>query len=107
RTYLITLPPPSSSPLFPYTTLFRSHRRPFPAKARVSKRRNRIDPGAGPPGHAGDSIDALVGAKPAGGRRGRTKSHGPRHSRYARSEEHTSELQSRVDLVCRLLSEKQ
>src|SRR5207247_4092380 len=28
------------------------------------------------------------------------------HIRYVRSEEHTSELQSRVDLVCRLLLEK-
>src|SRR5699024_11755073 len=28
------------------------------------------------------------------------------HSRYPRSEEHTSELQSRFDLVCRLLLEK-
>src|SRR5438067_4694762 len=28
------------------------------------------------------------------------------NSRYARSEEHTSELQSRFDLVCRLLLEK-
>src|SRR6266849_11095841 len=31
---------------------------------------------------------------------------GPRTARSPRSEEHTSELQSRVDLVCRLLLEK-
>src|SRR5437868_9803630 len=30
----------------------------------------------------------------------------PRYARNARSEEHTSELQSRFDLVCRLLLEK-
>src|SRR5690349_21890468 len=33
-------------------------------------------------------------------------SHGPRTLRASRSEEHTSELQSRRDLVCRLLLEK-
>src|SRR5438105_7109498 len=32
--------------------------------------------------------------------------HGRRRQRGDRSEEHTSELQSRVDLVCRLLLEK-
>src|SRR5207247_3070958 len=31
---------------------------------------------------------------------------GRRHTHRLRSEEHTSELQSRVDLVCRLLLEK-
>src|SRR5438105_7828781 len=38
------------------------------------------------------------------GRAGRSQRSGPRLA--ARSEEHTSELQSRVDLVCRLLLEK-
>src|SRR5699024_11660651 len=33
-------------------------------------------------------------------------SHKTDYSRYTRSEEHTSELQSRFDLVCRLLLEK-
>src|SRR5438105_10525552 len=42
----------------------------------------------------------------AGGRRVRLR-RAPRHARgRRRSEEHTSELQSRVDLVCRLLLEK-
>src|SRR5215475_14985328 len=36
---------------------------------------------------------------------GRSTVH-PRHEDYARSEEHTSELQSRENLVCRLLLEK-
>src|SRR3989442_3762712 len=73
---------PPRSTLFPYTTLFRSR----------------------------DSRDV---ARPS-------RSDGPRHARYAaacppeigmkdilfRSEEHTSELQSRPHLVCRLLLEK-
>src|SRR2546429_3227458 len=64
---------PPRSTLFPYTTLFRSHRQLLPLG-------------------------------------------GPRHSRNphqdqqpapeTRSEEHTSELQSRLHLVCRLLLEK-
>src|SRR5699024_11605517 len=32
--------------------------------------------------------------------------HSPHHLRFCRSEEHTSELQSRFDIVCRLLLEK-
>src|SRR5437773_8756897 len=80
--------PPPSSTLFPYTTLFRS----------------------APP--------AARGARP-GARRGRGESHRPaamgqlgdgrlRRPRRGRrrSEEHTSELQSHHDLVCRLLLEK-
>src|SRR2546430_10249039 len=75
---------PPRSTLFPYTTLFRScgaccSRRPILPSVRAG-RRNRSS-GATPP----------------------TKSHlhvGPR------SEEHTSELQSQSNLVCRLLLEK-
>src|SRR5258707_2735289 len=72
---------PPRSTLFPYTTLFRS-------------RRVR-DPRLGPFG--------LPGRPRAGARSGR-----PRDARRqpGRSEEHTSELQSRQYLVCRLLLEK-
>src|SRR5690348_18166356 len=78
---------PPRSTLFPYTTLFRSDRDAFPELCRS--------------------------------RRGRVRS--KRHSRHrpagscvgrswiisrVRSEEHTSELQSPVHLVCRLLLEK-
>src|SRR3712207_6906711 len=79
---------PPRSTLFPYTTLFRSHgvhlgRRP--AGARRTRRRG---------ADQGDQ------GRPAGrGRRGRAR-------RLTRSEEHTSELQSRQYLVCRLLLEK-
>src|SRR2546421_3192738 len=70
---------PPRSTLFPYTTLFRS----------------------------GVGGDARVGKQPlqlAGSRTVEAELHGRRHA--VRSEEHTSELQSRSDLVCRLLLEK-
>src|SRR2546421_8635462 len=72
---------PPRSTLFPYTTLFRSRRlRARPRPARASR---------APPAGAGSAC------------RRPWPSRAP-----ARSEEHTSELQSRSDLVCRLLLEK-
>src|SRR5207302_8571587 len=92
--FLITRLPPRST-LFPYTTLFRSH-----------PRRRRRDDGA--------QLDAepkrRPGAdRPRAGRRGQPGDldrRADRRRRPARSEEHTSELQSRENLVCRLLLEK-
>src|SRR5690348_17488204 len=83
--FLMIRPPPRST-LFPYTTLFRSH------AARALRRADR---------------DPHVGRGPARARaRGhRLRRHARRHRR-PRSEEHTSELQSPVHLVCRLLLEK-
>src|SRR5438067_12274183 len=75
--FLMIRRPPRST-LFPYTTLFRSGRWPPPSRCRLR-----------PPRRA-----------PC---RGRPEA--PRRRRR-RSEEHTSELQSRFDLVCRLLLEK-
>src|SRR5688500_19895339 len=84
----ITIPPPPSSPLFPYTTLFRS--RP------VQRRASREMPAAP------DQRDAIVQRPrlilPELVRRVQP--------RDPRSEEHTSELQSPCNLVCRLLLEK-
>src|SRR3712207_7973973 len=94
---------PPRSTLFPYTTLFRSVDDGVrPGAARVP------DPGhPGPrPGRAGAGAHlGLAGVGPRGdpgaaARRGRRRG-GP-----ARSEEHTSELQSRPYLVCRLLLAK-
>src|SRR2546422_4996909 len=68
---------PPRSTLFPYTTLFRS-------VAKVEKETG--DNGAGASAHKREN-DADDGEK-------------------RRSEEHTSELQSRLHLVCRLLLEK-
>src|SRR2546422_1741161 len=77
---------PPRSTLFPYTTLFRS--RGF----RRHAGRGAVLPL--PPGRASRSGAVAVGEK------------GPRVGRGLRSEEHTSELQSRLHLVCRLLLEK-
>src|SRR5438874_7153660 len=97
------LPPPPSSTLFPYTTLFRSDERPRPARERanhgrfVLKARDARET-AIPPAL---SIRSLVG-----GRRSARNPNGTLLNPKQRSEEHTSELQSRRDLVCRLLLEK-
>src|SRR3712207_7216232 len=86
---------PPRSTLFPYTTLFRS---------RVSGK------GSGLPAHFPHSARARAG-RPYHKRRtlrNGTSSHilSGRGREPARSEEHTSELQSRQYLVCRLLLEK-
>src|SRR2546428_8526590 len=78
---------PPRSTLFPYTTLFRSRRA---AAAEVGALARAAQPGA----------QENRGA--ARGRPGRLVAAG----RNSRSEEHTSELQSRSDLVCRLLLEE-
>src|SRR3712207_7882755 len=91
---------PPRSTLFPYTTLFRS---PVPDAVLVRVHGDRDAPLLRAVGQVPDA-DRLV---PAGGRgRGqppavRAEGHG-----HDRSEEHTSELQSRQYLVCRLLLEK-
>src|SRR5690606_42104302 len=80
---------PPSSTLFPYTTLFRSVPPRRPAHA--------LDGAAplGRPGRPGPRRPAApLPAAP------------PRPPVRPRSEEHTSELQSRENLVCRLLLEK-
>src|SRR3712207_8100638 len=77
------------STLFPYTTLFRS--------AQGS-------PGARDP--SGPRHTARVAVNQAAIRRKRSPCLGPSRCPMVRSEEHTSELQSRQYLVCRLLLEK-
>src|SRR2546421_9176207 len=83
---------PPRSTLFPYTTLFRS---------RWCQRL----------GGRGDAVEVHVDLERQPLYRHRHRQHhfGRRpgsRSRSTRSEEHTSELQSRSDLVCRLLLEK-
>src|SRR5437762_8149665 len=86
------IPRPPRPTLFPYTTLFRSRGAARRAvRARVPARAARS--AAGP---AGDRAE-----RPARGGRARDRAHPG-----ARSEEHTSELQSPMYLVCRLLLEK-
>src|SRR5437868_8511577 len=79
---------PPTSTLFPYTTLFRSRPREQ-ARDRLELR------WLGLVGRAGDRELGVVEI--------RTRA---RERQRLRSEEHTSELQSRFDLVCRLLLEK-
>src|SRR5690349_22739482 len=85
---------PPRSTLFPYTTLFRSH----PCRAKGLSHR---DPGRSIRGRRPGRGRFHASGSPHGRREGGAPRHGPR-----RSEEHTSELQSRRDLVCRLLLEK-
>src|SRR2546422_4509262 len=84
---------PPRSTLFPYTTLFRSHVR---LRLHAAGRWERV----GTRGVFGTGD----GAQPDCGRPGRVRHGGG--DRRGRSEEHTSELQSRLHLVCRLLLEK-
>src|SRR5687768_17741077 len=79
---------PPRSTLFPYTTLFRSARR----RAAVAA--------------AGRRYGAIDGSRCRNLRDRRARATDPGESRPLRSEEHTSELQSRLHLVCRLLLEK-
>src|SRR5690349_3586174 len=98
--------PHRRSPLFPYTTLFRSHQH-----ARAHRARARVDARAGltrlterTRDRAAARVDA-VAVRGALLRRAARAARTRRHAdaAFTRSEEHTSELQSRRDLVCRLL----
>src|SRR5438874_3151249 len=83
--FSLMIPPPPSSTLFPYTTLFRS-----------VEHADVVAQDLAPP----DLVERLELGRVV---------EGPGHPldvRPSRSEEHTSELQSRRDLVCRLLLEK-
>src|SRR2546426_8285442 len=84
---------PPRSTLFPYTTLFRS---------RLRRARNAtpwIEPGIAIP-HSAFCIPHFGEVGMSGGMRNGNTRFDPR------SEEHTSELQSPCNLVCRLLLEK-
>src|SRR5207249_7584708 len=97
----LMLPQPPRSTLFPYTTLFRS----IP---QVEGLFLKIRPETGP------QVLCFTEAGVVGGKIG-MNSEGiglainglvSNRDNWERSEEHTSELQSRFDLVCRLLLEK-
>src|SRR5262245_63397697 len=92
------IPRPPRSTLFPYTTLFRSdHDRTPGDQAEFFIGRDPIRPIVCSRTERGpDSLDEHRRLRPKG----------DRHRWPARSEEHTSELQSLRHLVCRLLLEK-
>src|SRR5699024_12782636 len=98
-------PPPPTPPLCPYTTLFRSHRPHGRDQPHPGPYRRPLAGPHGPPGRE-EGRTHPPGRRMAHPRprlRGRPhRTAGQEH----RSEEHTSELQSRFDLVCRLLLEK-
>src|SRR5688572_31579202 len=92
---------PPRSTLFPYTTLFRSLLSGFNPAQLVESDAGRLLTALGRPVNA-DTLDqispwrytAAISADAAAAKEGK------------RSEEHTSELQSQSNLVCRLLLEK-
>src|SRR5256886_8805131 len=89
---------PPRSTLFPYTTLFRSVSRFFGSS--VASMPNK-------PGSPGVYENAAMwNARPASSRTRRYRRELRPSPRIVRSEEHTSELQSQSNLVCRLLLEK-
>src|SRR5438874_4660994 len=92
--FLILRRPPRST-LFPYTTLFRSEDVPIFER----------DPRSDQHRRAHGRAQRLVDDATAVDRVRREPDREPAEPR-PRSEEHTSELQSRRDLVCRLLLEK-
>src|SRR2546422_3597047 len=87
---------PPRSTLFPYTTLFRSRavlahlRNDTPEENQAREKGLKFWP-------TNPRVDHLIGKK---------LSQKYRFEEGSRSEEHTSELQSRLHLVCRLLLEK-
>src|SRR5690348_17860247 len=89
------MPRPPTSTLFPYTTLFRSQFKDLdPGNYRISAARNgfaRMEYGSRALNRPGTVVNIRAGQQMAD---------------VSRSEEHTSELQSPVHLVCRLLLEK-
>src|SRR5688572_32572821 len=91
------IPPPPRSTLFPYTTLFRS--------VRMQRESNRALADLAWPQHPW--IASSVGLPTLVIGAGRDAFFPlPMIEEAARSEEHTSELQSQSNLVCRLLLEK-
>src|SRR5699024_11920081 len=95
--FLFMIAPPPTPTLFPYTTLFRSYRKKKNCWRQDIRKGEYLTGCLGAVGAAvltallfyRSTVAALVLLLPVG-----------------RSEEHTSELQSRFDLVCRLLLEK-
>src|SRR5438093_2379122 len=86
--FFLTLPPPPRPTLFPYTTLFRS---PSPSVGWTERQCTSLE--IVDPSDRKAKLPELPRRPPGA----------PSHER---SEEHTSELQSLTNLVCRLLLEK-
>src|SRR3712207_7755710 len=92
---------PPRSTLFPYTTLFRSYKAAPEHGAAPNTVLHQLDGGSSS-GRTADSDSASLGSNPSPP----TIPNQALSPLRGRSEEHTSELQSRQYLVCRLLLEK-
>src|SRR5438034_2052256 len=93
---------PARSPLFPYTTLFRST-----SSASAMGCPWKLPPeSTSSPNTSGLSVAALSSVATSRSANANASPTAPRTCGVQRSEEHTSELQSHSDLVCRLLLEK-
>src|SRR5204862_2743652 len=102
--FFLLLPRPPISTPFPYTTLFRSHAAMRGALCRLRSERESRWKTRRLPDSGGLPALPLATASATGLQ---SSSAAPAKDRLLlRSEEHTSELQSRRDLVCRLLLEK-
>src|SRR5687768_18089150 len=95
-------PRPPRSTLFPYTTLFRSRRGGAEKLHGARQGSRQLRP------NSLDTSDRSLGEalRPDAGFAGECRKSPRRICPWTRSEEHTSELQSRLHLVCRLLLEK-
>src|SRR5438132_2680747 len=91
--------PPPRSTLFPYTTLFRSVLHHTDGLRQMEKHARGLDGNE-------RKMHAVIEVPQAAFERGRAAPDAPLGKFLKRSEEHTSELQSHSDLVCRLLLEK-
>src|SRR5207302_9817763 len=98
--FLLSLPPPPST-LFPYTTLFRSSRDGPSSTLSTARQSLQSSPNPVDSTSAGHRRTGSLVALARSARIASAPAQEP-----ARSEEHTSELQSRENLVCRLLLEK-
>src|SRR3989449_5458742 len=87
---------PPRSTLFPYTTLFRSH--DYVARVGAEQPVDRLQGDALPHPRGAEQRHRLAVVH--------VEAHAVQDHVVERSEEHTSELQSRLHLVCRLLLEK-
>src|SRR3712207_8187090 len=90
---------PPRSTLFPYTTLFRSRTFGETPVYRILDEK-------GPDHSKCFKVAAIIGAQTYPAAWGPNKKEAEQRAACNRSEEHTSELQSRQYLVCRLLLEK-
>src|SRR5438270_5631891 len=91
--FFLMIPRPPISTLFPYTTLFRSQRVDEPLrKLHTASRGEQYFCALASKAYQRDLVTMKICLL--------------KHTRERRSEEHTSELQSQSNLVCRLLLEK-